>query len=32
MEVVVSMVLLGLCVLLLVAHFAEIKNSHKNNG
>lgn len=32
MDAIISLVLLGVCVALLFAHFAEIKNSHKKNG
>jgi hypothetical protein len=32
MSAIISLVLLGICVLMLIAHFAEIKNTHKKNG
>jgi hypothetical protein len=32
MTAFISIALLGVCVLLLVAHFGEIKKSHHNNG
>lgn len=32
MPVLTSIALLALCVLLLGAHFADIKNTHKRNG
>ena len=32
MSAIVSLVLLGICVCLLIAHFAEIKITHKKNG
>lgn len=32
MATVISLVLLGICVCMLIAHFAEIKITHKKNG
>lgn len=32
MSAVISLVLLGICVVMFFAHFAEIKNTHKKNG
>lgn len=32
MSAIISLVLLGVCVCMLIAHFAEIKNSHRKNG
>lgn len=32
MSSLISLVLLGVCVLMLITHFAEIKNSHRKNG
>lgn len=32
MSAIISLVLLGVCVFMLIAHFAEIKNTHKKNG
>lgn len=32
MSAFISLVLLGICVVMLVTHFAEIKNSHRKNG
>lgn len=32
MNAVISLVLLCICIFMLFAHFAEIKNSHRKNG
>lgn len=32
MSAVISLVLLGVCVCMLIAHFAEIKTTHRKNG
>ena len=32
MSAIISLVLLGICVAMFVAHFAEIKTTHKKNG
>lgn len=32
MTAVLSLALLGLCVFMLIAHFGEIKNSHRNGS
>ncbi|MDB5208642.1 MAG: hypothetical protein JWR72_3717 [Flavisolibacter sp.] len=32
MTAIISLVLLGICICLFIAHFAEIKTTHKKNG